>query len=121
MNLSQNPNITIDDIKQNPDKPWDWRNISRNPNITMQFIEENEDKQWYWSAISWNKFEQHPIIKKRMFPKLPIITEEQQQLLDELHHFFLSPPDNSSKHTIFRKGGTSYLEAQHSFHRFIGS
>ena len=37
-NLSQNPNITMDYILKNQDKPWAWGCISRNPNITMADI-----------------------------------------------------------------------------------
>jgi hypothetical protein len=28
--MSMNPNITMDYIKENPDKPWDWDGISSN-------------------------------------------------------------------------------------------
>ena len=41
-----NPNITVDFIENNPDKPWDWEGISMNPNITMDFIEKHSDKPW---------------------------------------------------------------------------
>ena len=38
-----NPNITMKDIIDNPDKDWDWTNISENPNITMKDIIDNPD------------------------------------------------------------------------------
>ena len=50
--VSSNPNITIKDIKENPDKPWDWSGISLNPNITITDITENPDKPWNWYCIS---------------------------------------------------------------------
>ena len=53
-NLSRNPNITMNMIKDNPDKPWDWDNISSNPNITMDMISDNPDKPWNWKCISRN-------------------------------------------------------------------
>ena len=54
--LSINSNITMKDILENPDKPWNWDYISRNPNITMQDIKENPDKHWNWYWICWNPF-----------------------------------------------------------------
>ena len=30
--ISQNPNITFDDIIKNPEINWNWPSISRNPN-----------------------------------------------------------------------------------------
>ena len=49
-----NPNIKMEFINTNLDKPWDWQGISRNPNITMKYIKENPDKPWNWYGISWN-------------------------------------------------------------------
>ena len=43
--ISDNPNITIRFIENNPDKPWNWEWISSNPNITMDIIEKHPDKQ----------------------------------------------------------------------------
>ncbi len=45
----------MDDIKANPDKPWNWKAISQNPNITMEIINANPDKPWRWDCISDNK------------------------------------------------------------------
>ena len=36
--ISQNPNITMEDIENNLDKPWNWECISRNPNLTLDFV-----------------------------------------------------------------------------------
>ena len=52
--ISMNPNITIEMIQNNPDKPWNWSSISRNPNITIDIILEHPDKHWDWSEISRN-------------------------------------------------------------------
>ena len=54
--VSHNPNITIKDILDNPDKPWEWDYISMNPNLTMKDILDNPDKPWRWNLISQNKF-----------------------------------------------------------------
>jgi len=42
-NISLNPNLTIDIIKQNMDKPWDWVYISQNPfnGEKQQYIIDN--------------------------------------------------------------------------------
>ena len=36
---------------KNPDSPWDWYCVSQNPNITMDIIENNLDKPWNWSEV----------------------------------------------------------------------
>jgi len=54
--ISSNPNLTIEFINENLDKPWDWFYISANPNITMKYIKENPDKPWDWDGISRNPF-----------------------------------------------------------------
>jgi len=33
-------------ILDHPDKPWCWTGISYNPNITIDIIQENPDKPW---------------------------------------------------------------------------
>ena len=53
-NLSSNTNIKMNDIRENPDKPWNWEGISCNSNITMKYIKENPDKPWNWNYISTN-------------------------------------------------------------------
>jgi hypothetical protein len=50
--LSLNENVTMDYIRANPDKPWNWFGISRNPNLTTEFIDENPDKMWDWDEIA---------------------------------------------------------------------
>ena len=45
-NISNNPNITWDIIKNNLDKNWNWHWISKNPNITWEIIQNNLDKNW---------------------------------------------------------------------------
>ena len=51
--VSANPNMTMDIIEQNIDKPWDWWGISQNPNLTMEFIENHPNEEhpndpWVW-------------------------------------------------------------------------
>jgi hypothetical protein len=41
-------------IKNNPDKPWNWRLLSRNPNITFDIVLKNPDKPWDWRWLSQN-------------------------------------------------------------------
>ena len=43
VHISNNPNITIDFIKNNPNKRWDWDWISKSPNMTMDIIRKNPD------------------------------------------------------------------------------
>ena len=51
-NLSENPNITIKDILDNIDDPWDWGLISKNPNINMKFVLNNLNNAWDWNELS---------------------------------------------------------------------
>jgi len=48
--LSSNPNLTIDLIEKNQEKPWDWAEISKLPNITFSIVEEHPDKDWDWGV-----------------------------------------------------------------------
>lgn len=51
-NLSSNPNISLDFIRKNLDKPWNWDKLLYNPNITWESIKEfNKLDYWYLSCI----------------------------------------------------------------------
>ena len=52
--ISENPNITMNHIRENPNLPWAWHFINYNPNLTMDFIREHPDKPWNWYWISIN-------------------------------------------------------------------
>ena len=52
--LSINPNITMKDVLENPDKNWNWDYLSENPNVTMKDVLENPDKLWDWEWLSSN-------------------------------------------------------------------
>lgn len=65
---SENPNINMKFICDNPDLKWDWRNISKNSNLSLDFINSHCDGSvlindigrtyicWDWNRISGNKF-----------------------------------------------------------------
>ena len=46
----------IELIEKNPNKPWNWMAISQNPNITIDDISKYPDKPWCWRGISKNKY-----------------------------------------------------------------
>lgn len=51
--LSSNPNITLEFIKENLDViPWDWKELSSNQNITPAFIKQHINKPWNWNRIA---------------------------------------------------------------------
>jgi hypothetical protein len=54
IHISKNKGITWDAIVNNPELPWNWFTISQNPNITLRIIKENPDKPWNWYFISMN-------------------------------------------------------------------
>ena len=56
VNISKNPNLTMEIIEKYPDKPWEWKyGISKNPNITIKFIKTHIDNIDF-SQLSCNKF-----------------------------------------------------------------
>ncbi len=50
--ISRNPNITIEDIYNNPDIPWNWAWVTSNPIITMEIIKENSWMPWHRYRIA---------------------------------------------------------------------
>lgn len=52
--ISENPNIKMEDITNNPGLPWYWYKIDKNPNITLDFIIDNMDEDWDWYSICKN-------------------------------------------------------------------
>ena len=69
MELSSNPNITMEIVEKYPDKPWNWGGLSRNPNITIEFIEKYPDKPWDWYGLSYNPTITMEIVEK--YPNKP--------------------------------------------------
>ncbi len=45
--LSKNPNIDIDYVKNNDDKPWNYENFSENPSVTWEIFKNNRGFPWY--------------------------------------------------------------------------
>ena len=52
--LSKNPNISFQDIIDNPQFNWDWDEISKNPTVTLSDIINNSDKNWDCESLSGN-------------------------------------------------------------------
>lgn len=56
---------TLQYIRENPDKPWNWNYLSKNDIITPEFVESNLDLPWEWRLFVYNKtmteefFERH--------------------------------------------------------------
>ena len=50
-----NPGITMDDIINHPELPWNWKGISENPNITPDFVMANF-KHIDFKCLSTNPF-----------------------------------------------------------------
>lgn len=66
--LTNHPVITGDIIKNNKNLPWDYEILSMNINkIGWNFIEENLDKKWVWSDLCNNKIPLN--ILKKIFGK----------------------------------------------------
>jgi len=64
ISISNNPNITIDFVKENLNWSWNWKSLSRHPNINMDDIDNNFDLPWNWEHISNNPNLNEKFIKK---------------------------------------------------------
>ena len=54
-NVSSSKSITMKDIEENVDLPWDWNDVCENPNLTIDFIRQFKDiKPLNWINISKN-------------------------------------------------------------------
>jgi hypothetical protein len=53
-NLTQNPAVTWDFVKNIPSIPWHKYGISSNPNITIDIIQNNPEYLWNWYELSNN-------------------------------------------------------------------
>lgn len=53
--ISRHDGITMDDIRNNPDLPWNLEGISRNANMTIEYLLENLDKNLDWFNVSYQK------------------------------------------------------------------
>lgn len=52
--ISQNPNITMNFVKENLNKEWNWGSLSRNGGITFQDVLDNPSLPWDWNNLSQN-------------------------------------------------------------------
>ena len=68
--LSKTKKITIDIVKKNPDKPWNYYKLSRNLNITWEIVKANPDIPWDYIELSKNPNITWDIIQKnpKIFP-----------------------------------------------------
>jgi len=64
--ISKNPNITWEIIKNNLDMPWAWFYVTENPNITWEIIKNNPDMQWHWRCIKRNPNITWDIVKSNL-------------------------------------------------------
>lgn len=50
--LSYNENISLKDIDDNPQFPWDYKNMSCRTDLTHEFVKKNIDKNWDYMMLS---------------------------------------------------------------------
>jgi hypothetical protein len=62
--LSYNPGLTWDIIKNNLDKPWKWVKLSFHKNITWDIIQQNKDCPWDYDFVCKNPNVTWDIIQK---------------------------------------------------------
>ena len=74
-NISKHPNVTMENIVNNPTEPffWNWLYISINPNLTIEMIENNPNESWSWYKIlnhSFKKEYENELKKLQNFKKI---------------------------------------------------
>jgi hypothetical protein len=50
--LSMNTAFTAEDISMNADLPWCWISVGNGGDVTAELIESNSDKPWDWAGLS---------------------------------------------------------------------
>ena len=77
--IRHNPNLTMEDILDTPDKPWNWYydwSYIRNPNLTMEDINDNHDieiernRRDSESERKWREKDRHKRMKQAQRLKL---------------------------------------------------
>lgn len=41
----------MQDVLDNPDKPWDWNFVSQNCKLTKQIVRDHSDLPWNWKSV----------------------------------------------------------------------
>jgi hypothetical protein len=65
--LSKNPQITWNIIQTETQMDWDRRRFSENPNLKISIIRNNPNIVWHWSAILTNEFLYNNVVFKREY------------------------------------------------------
>jgi hypothetical protein len=55
--FTYNPKVDVCVIEENPDIPWSWDRIDINPNLTINFIDVHSDEDINWTYISKYHFD----------------------------------------------------------------
>jgi hypothetical protein len=53
--ISRNPVVTFEMMQENADLPWDYNGFSQNPNLKIDDVKNNMSYCWNWYTISGNK------------------------------------------------------------------
>jgi len=53
--LSMNPNITWQDVQNNPELPWSWEQLSLHPELKWDFVKKHPVKPWDWNIYLSNR------------------------------------------------------------------
>ena len=62
-----------------------WYCLSHNPNITMEIIENNLDKPWDWNGISYNKFTKEKELFYQKHYRIYLATFRLQQYFNRMY------------------------------------
>ena len=99
-NISSNTGITMQDIINHPEYPWDWYyGVGRNPNLTFSMTKLYRDKTWCWNDISSNSgITTQDIINHPYYPwRWEGVCHNPNLNLDILKLYYMNLRDLSSK------------------------
>jgi hypothetical protein len=54
--LSASLDITLEDVDNHPELPWNWgsKGLSKNQNMTIDFVLKHSNKKWDWDELALN-------------------------------------------------------------------
>lgn len=142
MNISANPNISMNMIDAHPDWPWDYHaGVSRNINLTWKFVEGHADNYWdykyifefnadvTWNDVSDNDNDHYPpkhdinLASAVHFIKNPNMTLElYKKVFKDYNAHHLKNIDNVAqirhKHYILRNANVDFAVLMHKIGKF---
>lgn len=83
--LSSNPNVTLEMIEDNLDKPWNGYGLSNNPNMTVEFVEAHPEFKWHSGDLMMKmKLSVQDILENPKLQEWNYVSQNKQLDLEEI-------------------------------------